>query len=141
MASSFSTISGSRTRAVSRDAQQVWNSVIRNYISVKEKHPLAASATLDEFGHTHSYKLGLSDVHFACDVEIATRRVLDSTELSPWANLVASYAGLTDVEPVATVLANRIIQQCARIYRDRRLDDLRNYYRHLRRGSIDRRTA
>ena len=138
MASSFST--GSRTYG-NRDAQQIWNSVIRNYISVKEKHPLAASAALDEYGNSHSFKLGLSDVHYACDVELATRRVLDKSELSPWADLVASYAGLTDVRPVPTALATRIIQQCARIYGARRLDDLRNYYRQVRHGSVDRRSA
>jgi hypothetical protein len=140
MSSSFST--GSVTqRGISRDAQHVWNSVIRNYIAVKEKHPLTASAALDESGDSHSSKLGLSDIHFACDVEIATRRVLDNSELGPWADLVASYAGLTDVQPVPTALATRIIQQCARIYRARRLDDLRNYYRQVRHGSIDRRSA
>jgi hypothetical protein len=140
MASSFST--GSQTtQRINRDAQQVWNSVIRNYLSVKEKHPLAASAALDENGDSHSFKLGLSDVHYACDVEIATRRVLDKSELGSWANLVANYAGLTDVESVPTAVATRIIQQCARIYRARRLDDIRNYYRQVRHGSIDRRSA
>jgi hypothetical protein len=116
------------------DSKSLFKRVVAKYVDCKSL-PTVCAVDSDADNPSKSRRMSPNTIHYAVDVEHATVAALQNDSI-----LEAGWFALAQEKPCDGNTARKVITSCAKLYATRGLDP-GIYFRHLRCGSIDRRTA